>query len=153
MTSLSFSRFHYEFIIYFRNSLRIRYLFREFFMNSQSTSRFYYKFTICFMNSRWINLFMNSLSYSRIHWRCIIILANSLWFHHLFCELYFESIYLFREFTIHSLFSAQMIRHSSSFSRINYVFLIFFVKALEYPWILYLSLELTMFSLFLFLRH
>ena len=50
LSSLSFSRIHCEFTIYFENSLWIHYLFREFPMNSQSDSRFYYESTIFLRN-------------------------------------------------------------------------------------------------------
>ena len=57
LTSLSASRFYYEFSICFANSVRIHYWFREITINSLSASRVLFKFPF---------VFGNSLSFSRI---------------------------------------------------------------------------------------
>ena len=82
MNSLSSSRFHQEFVIFFANSLNV--------------SRISCKFTICFAIFLWIHhlfgislwihyffryLTMNSLSVTRIHEKFTVNFANSPWIH------------------------------------------------------------------------
>ena len=87
LNSLSISWFHHESTIYFAISLWIHFIFREFTLKTLFVSRFYYEFTILFAKSLRIHLLFrdsifNTLSVSR----------------------YLLIHYLFRLFTIQSLF-------------------------------------------------
>ena len=72
MSSLSATRFYYEFSIYFANSVRIHYRFRKITLKSLCLSLIHLESTILFAKSLSINYrlhdcSLNSLSFSRIH--------------------------------------------------------------------------------------
>ena len=102
-SSYFFSRTHYELTIYFANILRIHYPFREFTMNSLVISWFTEK----------------SLSFSRIHFESISVSRIR---------------YLFRENTM----------NFQSVSRLHYEFTIYFADS---KWIHYPFREFTIHSL------
>ena len=77
--SLSFPWIHFEFNIFYANSLWIHYQLHEFTMDLLSFSRIHYDFTI------FIAIFtMNSLLVTQIHYGFIIFFATSLWFYYIF---------------------------------------------------------------------
>ena len=124
INSLYFSRTYIKFTIINANQLWIHYLFGEFIKN------FYFKseFTI------------NSLSIPVMYYRSVIFNANSLSICYLFYETTINSLfiswfpflaeplwihYLFRKFTSDLRFFREFTMHSLSFSRIDYLFIMF----------------------------
>ena len=102
---------HYEFPIFFANSLRNRHLFRELSLNSLSfrefslNSLFFREFTLNSLSSSRINFEFFILS--RIHFEFTIFFANSLRIH-----------YFLREFTS-NLISISRIYYQFTFSYAN----------------------------------
>ena len=122
ITSISISRFHYEFIIYFRNSLWVHYLFRDFTMYSQSASRIssiwirymfpeftldrlfspnHFKFTMFFAFTPWIHFFPLN------HYEFSIFFAISLWILYLISEITRHTL-CFSRFNMNSLFDSRL---------------------------------------------
>ena len=127
ITSISISRFHYEFIIYFGNSLWVHYLFRDFTMYSQSASRIssiwirymfpeftldrlfspnHFKFTMFFAFTPWIHfsrlITMNLVYFSRFHFEFFILFPKLPDILYVFRDSIWIH-YLIRDYTINSL--------------------------------------------------
>ena len=110
MDSLCLLLIHYDFTIYFANSIWTHYLFREFTMNPLSISQIHYEPTIYLANSLWIDyLFqyciyllsirrftMNSLSFSWFHHKFIVYFVNSLGIYYIFFEFTLNQISISR---------------------------------------------------------
>ena len=144
LNSLSPSRFHNEFTVFFANPLWIHvfspnhygfticyaislwthYLFYDNTINTLSASRFYYKFT------------MDTLLISQIHFKFTIFFAKSLYIHYRFREFticFANSLlncYLFREFTIHQKSFRGFGLNQLLFPRINSDFIIYFTNSI-----------------------
>ena len=113
-------RIHFEFTIFFANSLWIHF-FRELTFNSLSIPRIHWKFSL------------NSIRYE-----FTICFANSLLIHFLFRELTFNSLSIYHDswyFLIKLLIHFEFTSNLLSSSRIHYQFTIFLADSL---WIHYL---------------
>ena len=129
--SVSFSRIHFEFFIFFLNSLWIHYFFRECPVNSLSI----------YNDSWWLMIFCNLVINSLwIHFEFLFFFANSLSNHNFFADSLWIH-YLFRYFTLNSLFISRIhfelniFKSNSSClmissSRINYQFTFYFANLL-----------------------
>ena len=144
-----FARFHYDYSIYFGNSLLVHYLFCEFPLNSQSASRFYYEFTVVFAKSllnrylyreftihkksfSWIRI--ESTFFPRIISEFNIYFANPIWI-----EL--QSTILFAE--------SRSIHYPLHFITVNtllceYTYYVFTISSANSPWINHLFRKFTM---------
>ena len=109
---LFLSRIHYEFFIFFANSLSIHYLFGEFTMaplifrvftlNLLFLSRIHYQFTICSRTH------YESINFPRIHFEFTIFFVFTLWIHYLLRQFVTLSVsrlihYFFRKFSLYLL--------------------------------------------------
>ena len=105
LTSLSASRFDYEFSICFANSVRIHSRFRDqitlnslsFTIDLLSISWFQFEFTILFPKSLSIHYFfykinLDSLSASRFEFQFTILFPKSLWIYYFFREINMNSL-------------------------------------------------------------
>ena len=125
LDSQSASQFDFEFTIFFPKSLSIHY-----FLQNQ------FGFTICFAISLWIHsIFSNSLSVLRIHLESTI-LFKPLWFWY---EITMKSLW------IHYLLHA-FNKNSSSFSRMHYLFRKFSMNSLFFPEFTLNSLSASLFQ-------
>ena len=102
MNSLSVSRNHCEFTIYFENPLLINHLFRDISLNSQFVWLIHYTSKIILGDSAWINYSfrestLNSLSISRTQFESAVFIANllrimshNLWLIHVIMTVFFR---------------------------------------------------------------